>query len=322
MSEEEITVLPKSYKALVLNIKDSLIKDEQAKFRLFTIAKIISVSIFTLIVQALVIYLILNIDMIFFQSHNVTGVDQFESVFFDYIINQISNYTWQILTFLIFIVVIAMYISKLIMRPFNLIGNYCEKYMTEGESASYDPDFFTDLKLLTRFSEYFFLQVETAFKNNILLDAEIPHKYRGIFKPKFELSFFLQFFIILFVVSILSTIGLYVMTTNIYESLIALASDTLVLNKNTQSFLSMQENLFRNVIISLTLVHFLAYVFLSIHLYSKVSAPAFAIFATMRSFIKGNRRARVHLIGNYHARPNTIKLNRYLDYVDKKLSKS
>ena len=68
--------------------------------------------------------------------------------------------------------------------------------------------------------------------------------------------------------------------------------------------------------------HFLFYLGLSFHLYAKVSAPAFAIFATMRSFLKGNTKARVHLIGNYYARPETKKLNQYLDYIEKNVSSS
>ena len=183
----------------------------------------------------------------------------------------------------------------------------------------YDPDFFTDLKILTRFSEYFFLQIENAFTNNVLLPGDVPAKYKGIFKPKFEYSFFMQLFFIFLILSFISSAGLYVLTTDVYESIVNLAANTLVLDDRSQKFLSEQENLFKLVSMVLLGIHVTMYMFLSFHLYSKVAAPAFAIFATMRSFLKGNHKARVHLIGNYHARPETMKLNSYLAHIEKTL---
>lgn len=296
-----------------------LYNDEQAKFRLKTIFKILSVSFLTLIIQAIIFFIILRLDMLFFKSYEVAGIAEFESVFYNKVFSTFYDYTIEIFFFIIFVTLIAMYVSKLIMRPFLVIGNYCENYINDPKTASYDPDFFTDLKLLTRFSEYFFLQIENAFNNKIFLAGAIPNKYKGIYKPKFELSFFLQFSLIIILISSVSTIGLYFFSLNIYDNIVALATDILVLNDKSQKFLIEQEALFKLVTILLMFVNFALYFLLSFHLYSKVSAPAFAIFATMRSFLKGNKKARVHLIGNYQVRPNTIKLNRYLDYVEKNL---
>jgi hypothetical protein len=56
---------------------------------------------------------------------------------------------------------------------------------------------------------------------------------------------------------------------------------------------------------------------MAIHLYGQVSGAAFGIFATMRSFIKGNFKNRVHLVGYSHLRESTRALNKYLDWIEK-----
>jgi hypothetical protein len=61
------------------------------------------------------------------------------------------------------------------------------------------------------------------------------------------------------------------------------------------------------------------YFLLASHLYHGVAAPAFAVFATMRAFLKGSYNQRVHLIGFPALRLQTRKLNKYLDWVDRNL---
>ena len=59
---------------------------------------------------------------------------------------------------------------------------------------------------------------------------------------------------------------------------------------------------------------------LTIHLYQKVSGAAFGFFSTMRSFAKGNYNTRVHLIGYTHIRQHGRALNKYLDFIQKKIA--
>jgi hypothetical protein len=63
------------------------------------------------------------------------------------------------------------------------------------------------------------------------------------------------------------------------------------------------------------------YIALGFHLYEKVSGAAFGIFSTMRSFMKGNRFSRVHLVGYAYIRDYTRKFNKYLDYMQNNFDK-
>ncbi|MBC75544.1 MAG: hypothetical protein CME64_05955 [Halobacteriovoraceae bacterium] len=56
--------------------------------------------------------------------------------------------------------------------------------------------------------------------------------------------------------------------------------------------------------------------FLSTHLYGKVNGAVFGFFSTMRAFMKGDHKARVHLLGYNHIRPFGRAFNQYLKWVE------
>ena len=74
------------------------------------------------------------------------------------------------------------------------------------------------------------------------------------------------------------------------------------------------------VVLTMVLIA-VSYTMLGFHLYAKVSGAAFAIFSTMRSYMKGNYSSRVHLVGYSYLRDYTRKLNKYLDYVQNYFAK-
>ena len=103
----------------------------------------------------------------------------------------------------------------------------------------------------------------------------------------------------------------------IHDGLISLAHEILKPTTVVKHFLEQQTRLLQDVLLFVTTLHVFLYLFLAIHFYGKISAPAFGIFATMRSFIKGNHSSRIHLIGNYFLRPHCRVINKYLDYLQK-----
>ncbi len=81
-------------------------------------------------------------------------------------------------------------------------------------------------------------------------------------------------------------------------------------------FMESQKDLF-NSIVSLAIVNVVgSYLLLAIHLYGKISPAIYAFFATMRSYMKGNFKARVHLLGHVHIRPYARSFNKFLDHVE------
>jgi hypothetical protein len=265
-------------------------------------------------------WILLKSNLIFFKANEYTGIASFEELFFDFLFNKISNFLPYMLALMVGINIMAIYVSDLMLRPFRAIGAYCTSKI-KGEDVSYNPDFFADLKLLTRFSELFFAYISMVEKDEALRPMDIPEKYTKIHQPVFESTFFIHFSLYILISVIGLSICVYIFAIDIHQGIIELARQTLPLGGPINYFLERQEELLSLVLRVVIGVHILMYGMLSFHLYHKVAGPAFGIFATMRSFLKGNTQNRVHLIGFYYLRPQCRHLNKYLDHLHRKLTK-
>jgi hypothetical protein len=296
-------------------------KNDEAKFRILTSLKMTSIPLFTFTITAAFFWILLNMNLIFFRANEYRGIDAFGEVFFDFLSSSLTDLMPYAALLLIFVNITAIYTSDILLRPFRLIGDYCEK-RNGGEDASYNPDFFTDLKLLSQFSEFFFSYMETAELNKALHEVAVPKKYSKIHQPGFEKTFFLHYLLYILASVLAVSIALYAFANGLYEDIILLADQTLPNNPKINLFLSDQKAIIDQIIWFALCISTVMYFFLATHLYQAVAAPAFAVFATMRSFLKGNYEQRVHLIGYPALRPQTRKLNKYLDWIQKNLVKN
>lgn len=299
----------------VFNFKKAF-KDEEVKFRLLTTLKIFAIPLLSFIASTLVISTMTNVNLLFFKVNGYDKFPFFQNLYYEFITKKIFDILPFVGIFLIAVLFTGLYVSSLITRPFKLIGDYCEGFCN-GQKVSYDPGFFTDLKLLSRFSEWFFSSIDIFYKNGQKLKMDVPRKFTKIHKPVFENSFFLHYSIFLVFISISSSVLGYVMSLEVYYDVVDLAYRTLRPSAPVTAFLNEQAELFESLQIMVVFFNGFLSIALMFDLYSKVAGASFGFFATMRSFIKGSYDSRVHLVGYYYIRPHSRKLNKYLDKVQK-----
>jgi hypothetical protein len=302
-------------KKVIQSLK-AVYRNDEARFRLSTTLKITLIPLVTIMIMWSFILIILRMDLLFFDAHDMSDIALFKETYYQFVITTTIDQWHLVGSMLIILVFVGIYISNLFLRPFGLIKKYCENFV-EGNTTSYDPDFFTDLKLLTSFSEYFFNYMENVCKSGKLEKAIIPDKYGRIHSPVFEKDFFIQFSFLIILTSIIMTVFLNNAAVNIHDGIINLAHQTLNTTNLIKYYLEKQTYIIDDILIWVNVVHIILYFCLAIHLYGKISAPAFGIFATMRAFIKGQYKQRVHLIGYYYLRPHCRSINKYLDYIEK-----
>ncbi|MEI8347677.1 MAG: hypothetical protein WCG27_09425, partial [Pseudomonadota bacterium] len=191
----------------------------------------------------------------------------------------------------------------------------------KGENVIYNPGFITDLRLLSSFGEYFFNYMENALDTGHLAPAKIMRKFTGIHHPVFEKVFFAQFFSLLIISSIAGGSIIFKFISDLNSHLIELSIKTLKPEPTITYFLNRQGPIFESMIVLVLIFHVVAYVLLAFHLYDRISRPAFGIFSTLRSFLKGDYNARVHLLGLNFLRPQCRKINTYLDYLQEEFGK-
>ena len=285
-------------------------------FKIFTSLKIIAIPIMTFGLLASMLWIILSINLVYFSANGFLQVSGIENTFYDHL-SQIffSNLIWVFLS-LVIIAFLGLYVSILILRPFKLISDYCD-HVTRGEKAEFNQDLFTDVRLLTSFCDYFFNCMENALKNSSFAPLGILKKYQKIHAPVFEKSFFIQFFLLILVASVAGGIGIYYLTVEIYMDLITLSIQALKSEPVGMYFFSEQKEIFIQIVNIVLVIYLVMNFFLCMHFHTLISGPAFAVFSTMRAFLKGNFDSRIHIIGSRYLRDYIIKINKYLDYIQR-----
>ena len=110
------------------------------------------------------------------------------------------------------------------------------------------------------------------------------------------------------------------LAVDIQSQIVKLSISTINQSESVSYFLKEEGQLLSYVLWTSICLQMFFYTLLSFNMYSCVSGPAFGIFSTMRSFIKGNHSARVHLIGYGFLRDHCRTMNKYLDHVQRKFN--
>lgn len=298
-------------------------EDDEFMFKFTTGLKFVSISLGFMCIVLMFTYLLLKIDLIFFMANGYPKASEFGDAFYTFISASLIDEIPYVVLAMIFIFCLGFYLSSKIIRPFKAIGQYCEERLEDKENY-YSPDYLSDLKLLTSFSVFFFSRIDEAKLKGKLFKIEIPQNYTRIHKPVFEKNFFFNYFFIIVIFALIASVGILILNNIIREQISILSQNLLQLQASTPKgiryFLEEQYSVADIAVYFFLTIHVMVYCLLGMHLYSKVSAPAFAIFATMRSFIKGNYHNRVHLIGHYYLRDDCRKINKYLDHIQRTLT--
>lgn len=311
-----------------MKIKDLVLNrynDEEFMFKLGTGLKFISISLGFLFSVLLFTYLLLDINLIFFVAHGYPGAADFKDVYYDFVYSSLIDEVPYVLVAMMFIFCLGYYLASVMLRPFKIIGHYCEDRLSS-TVRYYSPDLFSDLKLLTTFSTFFFSKIDEAQAKGKLEKIEVPLDFTRIHKPVFERNFFFNYFFIIAIFALLASVGILVVNNTIREQIFTFSQKFLLhsqsMNKGTRYFLEEQFSVANIAVYFFVGMHTLVYFFFGFHLYAKVAGPAFAIFATMRSFLKGNYHNRIHLIGYSYLRNDCRKINKYLDHIQNTLTKA
>lgn len=294
-------------------------RTEDSRFIVSVGLKVSGISFGITLIVYWFLYQIMRLNHAFFKSH---GFPEFGegSPFFDHIIQEAIENLPILFAFHIILFFIGVYVGWLILRPFRLMGEYCEDVLVNANSV-YHVEQFSTYSLLTRFSEFFFEFLRESRKRNVIISNSIPPQYSKIHKPVFDSIFMLHFGILLLIISISSAVFIIENSSSIFESMIELATKTLSDQKGVSRYFSEQLFILDDIVVLTVVLISFSYILLGFHLYAKVSGAAFGIFSTMRAFMKGNHSSRVHLVGFAHVRDYTRKLNKYLDYIQNNFSK-
>jgi hypothetical protein len=307
-------------KLKLIRILKKNFKDDDTKFLLVTGLKFSMTFLIVILFVIYIFWIMISLNNIFFESNSFLGMTELRSAYLDFMFGSFYESIWWISGFFLGLFITGIYIGRMLLRPFEIIGNYAEEVI-ENISAEFQPDPYSDFKVLNRFSEFFFRYLDDCRKKEALVPNSIPPQFSKIHKPVFDRVFFLHFAILMIIVVILVSGFVFYASVDVYSNIVTLAISNLkAQNTQVRHFLGNQQHIFNSLQYFSVALITLTYSFMAFHLYSKVSGAAFGFFATMRGYMKGNYFARVHLLEYNHVRPYGRMLNKYLDYMQKNFS--
>ncbi len=303
-----------------VGIFKKIFQTDESRFLLGTAFKIWGISMLVELVVGYILFVNVRMNFFFFRAHGYTGIDTIGEAYFHHVMGDLIEALPYLLLFHIVIFFMGLYIGHLILRPFKQIGDYCTKAI-ENPDIAYRPEEFSAYKLLVRFSELFFVHTREARQKNKLTVRDIPPQYMGVHKPVFDGSFLFHFSFFLIIIVIVSIVVIMNFASDVHENMTQLAIRMIKADpKMMTAFFQEQGFLVDEMWFLTAILVIVLHLVMGIHLYSQVSGAAFGIFATMRSFMKGNWQNRVHLVGYSYLRDSTRALNKYLDWLQKNLS--
>lgn len=295
-----------------------IFKNEDTRFIMLVGLKVSGISLGVSLSIYYFLFQITRLNYAFFEAQGFPVQD--ETLFFDYIMKEVLDGVPVLFAFHIFLFFIGTYVGWLILRPFRIIAEYCETVM-ENPNAIYKVDEFSNYKLLTRFSEFFFEFIREARRKGEMVSNSIPPQYSRIHKPLVDWVFLLHFGILLVIISICSSVFIIDNSSLLFHDMTELAMQTLENPVAVRKYFTKQMFILDELVFMTISLTSIFYIMLGLHLYGQVSGAAFGIFSTMRAFMKGNYFSRVHLVGYAYIRDYTRKLNKYLDYLENNLVK-
>lgn len=302
-----------------LNVK-KLFKEEDTRFFMGVGLKVSGISFLINCIVFYQIFLVIRLNYGFFLAHGLTPTLDLEA-FNSYISSEAIEILPVIFVFHICLFFIGVYVGWLILRPFREIGSYCERAL-ENPNTPYNVDEFSNFRLLTGFSAFFFEFLRESRRRGDLVEQSIPPQYSKIHAPKMDLIYILHFGLLLLIISICSAVFIIETSDDVFQSMVRLGEKTLNQPSVVNTYFSHQAFILEELVFITVFLIGLSYTVLGLHLYDRVSGAAFGIFSTMRAFMKGAHFSRVHLVGYSYIRNNTRRINKYLDYVQRNLEKN
>lgn len=290
--------------------------DENVNFRLSVGVKFALIPTLSLFFSFVLYYLMLQVInstiMSFDNSRDFIIKDVFQS-FLEATLVDVAPW---FLVFFLFSFIVGIVLANIILRPFRIISDYCDAKL-ENRATTYDPEFMTNLRLLSSFTEWFFNSVNIMIDSGKFSAVKIPEKYKRIHQPFFESNYFIYNLLIVFITSVVTALLIFYCNQEIYNGVMELVREFFVGKVELNRFLVNLQDAFSFVVMTTILFNVICYIAFFYHLYQKISTPAFGIFATLRSFLSGRFSTRVHLIGFPYMRNHTRKLNKFLDHLEK-----
>ncbi len=303
-----------------LTLVRRLFQTDESRFLISTAVKVWAISALVELIVGYILFSNVRLNYYFFRAHGYRGIDELGEAYFQHVMGDVIDALPWVLFFHVVIFFMGLYVGHMMLRPFKNIGDYC-RLAIDNPNTVYQVESFSAYRLLVRFSELFFEHIRLARQQGALEKRDVPPQFMGVHKPVLDTQFLFHFCFFLLIIMIVSIVAIMGFAVNVNDNTTQIALKMIKADPRVLSAFFQDQSFLIDELWILTAALIVGlHILMGVHLYAQVSGAAFAIFATMRSFLKGSWQNRVHLVGYSYLRDSTRSLNKYLDWVQKNLT--
>jgi hypothetical protein len=220
------------------------------------------------------------------------GFTQDNSVFYDIIFMNLSEYAVYFSFMLIVVFMLGLFTSYLALRAFDHIEEHTFDLIEDIDSQLIISGLNKN-KLIYQVSRIFFKYIQIYVKTEKIPDLKLPLQIEQLKSPRLDKVFLFQYSVIVAIICLGTSMLLFSFTHELYEEIVSGGLELLSSNKIVSTYLDSQEGVLFNIYFISVISNILAYIFISRKIIKTVDGVSYGLARDMVKVIKGHHYTRL-----------------------------
>ena len=232
-----------------------------------------------------------------------------QDVFIDYLLQSQAEYLPHTLLFFIGVFFLGLFLSFVILRPFNELSEMCRELVLAKDERIRIVGL-EKSKLLIKLGNFICRYFE-AQKNG--REVSVPQELLIVKKPVMDYVFYFQFFCLILILMTIAIGSLYLFVDQLQDSIIYSAMQILKAPKGMSTFLASQKNVFDMIVLIPSAIGAVLYFFLARIIISRVQGVTYGYVRDVCEIASGNKTRRLSNRDQDPGRQAAIAVNEVMD---------
>ena len=286
-----------------------LFSSQDSKFTLKTALLVTLVPVLMLVIVIYSTWLLLSINFSYFLANGFPLSEENQYVFVDYLLQSQAEYLPHMLLFFIGVFFLGLFLSFVILRPFNELSEMCRELVLAKDERIRIVGL-EKSKLLIKLGNFISRYFE-AQKNG--REVSVPQELLVVKKPAMDYVFYFQFFCLILILMTIAIGSLYLFVDQLQESIIYTAVQILKAPKGMSTFLASQRNVFDMIVFIPSFIGVVLYVFLARVIISRVQGVTYGYVRDVCEIASGNKSRRLSNREQDPGRQAAMAVNEVMD---------
>jgi hypothetical protein len=291
------------------NFMKDLFSSQDSKFALKTALLVSLVPALMLVIVIYSTWLLLSLNFSYFLANGFPLSEENQDVFIDFLMQSQAEYLPHTFLFFIGVFFIGLFLSFVILRPFNELSEMCRELILAKDERIRIVGL-EKSKLLIKLGNFICRYFEAQKSGR---EVSIPQELLVVKKPVMDYIFYFQFFCLILILMTVAIGSLYLFVDQLQDSIIYSAMHILKAPKGMSTFLASQKNVFDMIVLIPSLVGAALYVLMARIIISKVQGVTYGYVRDVCEIVGGNKSRRLANREQDPGRQAAIAVNEVMD---------